>query len=100
MTWRLTLAGLPRAGANSKPYDYKQKVQETKERQKMNFTENLSRDFRPKETKNPVIVWRTKQKNHKTPMAKTEHEPCRQEEINGSKIEKSIQNKTVGTLQD
>ena len=33
-------------------------------------------------------------------MAKTEHEPCRQEEINWSKIEKSIQNKTVGTLQD
>ena len=28
MTWPLTLAELPRAGLNSKPHDYKQKVQE------------------------------------------------------------------------
>ena len=51
MTWWLTLAGPPRAGANSKPYDYKQKVQEMKELQKMNFTENPSSDFRPKKNK-------------------------------------------------
>ena len=30
MTWSLTLAGLPRAGANSKPHHYKQKVQKMK----------------------------------------------------------------------
>ena len=30
MTWSLTLAGLPRAGANSKPHDYNQKVQKMK----------------------------------------------------------------------
>ena len=53
-----------------------------------------------KNQKNPVIVWRTKQKNYKTPRAKTEHEPCSQEELNWSKIEKSIQNKTARTLQD
>ena len=58
-------------------------------------------NFKPKKNqKNPVIVWRTKQKNHETPKAKTEHEPCSREEIKWSKIEKSIQNKTVRTLQD
>ena len=56
--------------------------------------------FRTKKTKNSVIVRRTKQKNHKTLKAKTEHELCIQEEINWSKIEKSIQKKTVWTLQD
>ena len=30
MIWSLTLAWLPRAGANSKPHDYKQKVQKMK----------------------------------------------------------------------
>ena len=43
---------------------------------------------------------KNKTKNHKTPRAKTKHEQCSQEEINWSKIEKSIQNKIVGTLQD
>ena len=31
MTWLLTLAGLPRAGATSKPHRYKQIVQEMKD---------------------------------------------------------------------
>ena len=49
--------------------------------------------FQTKKTKNPVIAWRTKEKNHKTLKEKTEHEPCSQEEINWSKIEKkNIQN--------
>ncbi len=39
-------------------------------------------------------------KKQKTPKAKTEHGPCKQEEINWSKLEKSIQIETVGTLQD
>ena len=30
MTWPMTLAGLPRAGAISKPHDYKQNVQKTR----------------------------------------------------------------------
>ena len=30
MTWSLMLAGRPRAGPNSKPHDFKQKVQKTK----------------------------------------------------------------------
>ena len=41
-----------------------------------------------------------KAKKHKTLKAKPEHEPCSQEEINWSKIEKIIQKKTVRTLQD
>ena len=55
-------------------------------------------NFRPKKSKIPVFAWRTKQRNHKTPKAKTEHEPCSQEEINWSKIEKSIHIKTVAGL--
>ena len=35
-----------------------------------------------KKSKNPVLAWRKKQKKHKTPKAKTEHGPCKQEEIN------------------
>ena len=57
-------------------------------------------NFQTKKPENPVIVWRTKQINHKTLKAETEHEPCSQEEINWSKIEKSIQIKFVGTLPD
>ena len=53
-----------------------------------------------KKSKFPVLAWRTKQKKHKTPKAKTEHGPFNQEEINWSKLEKSIQIQTVGTLQD
>ena len=56
--------------------------------------------FQTKKSKIPVLAWRTKQKKHKTPKAKTEHGPCKQEEIYWSKIEKSIQIQTVGTLQD
>ena len=57
-------------------------------------------NFRPKKSKIPVLAWRKKQKKHKTPKKKTEHGPCKQEEINWSKLEKSIQIQTVGTLQD
>ena len=31
MTWSLTTAGLPHAGANSKPHNYKQRVQKKKD---------------------------------------------------------------------
>ena len=68
--------------------------------EKMSFNGEQFEILKPKNTKNPIIVWRTKQKNPKTPRAKTELEPCSQEEINWSRIEKSIQNKTVQTLQD
>ena len=66
----------------------------------MSFNEEQFEDFRQKISKIPLLPWRTNQKNHKTPSAKTEHEPSNQAEINWIKIEKSIQNKTVRTLQD
>ena len=95
----MTMTGLPHAGAVSKPHDYKQNVQEMKGLLKnWVLTGKQFEDFEPK--KDPVIVWGTKQKNHKILKAKTEHEPYSQEESNWSKFEKSIQNKTVWTLQD
>ena len=33
-----------------------------------------------KNQKIPVLPWKTKQRKHKTPNAKTEHGPCNQEE--------------------
>ena len=39
-------------------------------------------DFRPKNSNIPVFAWRTKERNRKTPKAKTEDEPSNQEEIN------------------
>ena len=66
----------------------------------MSFNGEQFENFKTKKLKNPDISWRPKQNNQKTLKAKTEHEPCIQEENNWSKIEKSIQNKTVRTLQD
>ena len=37
MTWPMTLAGLPRAGAISKPHDYKQNVQKWRVSEKMSL---------------------------------------------------------------
>ena len=68
--------------------------------EKMTFNGEQFEIIKRVKPKTPVIVWTPKQKNHESPKAKTEHEPCRQEEIKWSKIEKSIQNKTVRTLQD
>ena len=68
--------------------------------EKMSFNEEQFEDFRQKISKIPLLPWRTNQKNHKTPRAKTEHEPYNQAEINWIKVEKSIQKKTVRTLQD
>ena len=66
----------------------------------MSFNGEQFESFKRIKPKTPVVIWTPKQKNHDSPEAKTEYEPCRQEEINWSKNEKSIQNKTVGTLQD
>ena len=65
--------------------------------EKLSFNGEQFENFKPK---NPIMVWRTKQKNQTTPNAKTEHEPCSQEEHKWNKIEKSIQNKAVRILQD
>ena len=68
--------------------------------EKMSFNGEQFENFKTKKLKNPDISWRPKQNNHKVLKAKTEHEPCSQEEINWSKIEKRIQIKSVGTLPD
>ena len=62
--------------------------------EKFSFNGEKFENFK-KKPKNPVILWRKKQKNHKILKAKPEHEPWSQEEINWSKFEKSIQKKTV-----
>ena len=101
MTWPMTLAGLTRAGAISKPQDYKQNVQKmTGLLKKLSFNGEQFENFKPKKSKNPIFLWRTEQKNHKTLKAKTEPDPCSQEEKKWSKFEKSIQKRTVRTLQD
>ena len=67
--------------------------------EKMSFNGEQFENFKPKKSKNPIFLWRTEQKNHKSLKAKTEPDPCSQEEKNWSKFEKSIQKKTVRTLQ-
>ena len=54
----------------------------------MRFNWEQFENFKPKKTKKSSHRRRTKQKNHKTPRAKTEQETCSQDEINWSKIEK------------
>ena len=56
--------------------------------EKMSFTGEQFENFKPKKLKNPVFARRTKQKNHKTPKAKTKHEPGSHEGIKWSKNEK------------
>ena len=46
--------------------------------------------FQTKISRTPLLLWRTKEKIHKTPRAKTQHESCSQEEIHWSKIEKKF----------
>ena len=82
MTWSLTLAGLPGAGAYSKPHHYKQKLQKKRDFLKtLLLTGKQFEKFRSTKSSIPVFAWRTKQRKHKTPKAKIEHEPCSQEEI-------------------
>ena len=82
------------------PWLQTERLKNEKPSKKMSFNGEKFENFKPKKPKNPVIAWKTKQKNHKTPWAKTEQEPCSQEELNWSKIEKTIKKKTVRTLQD
>ena len=87
----MTLAGLPRAGAISNPHDYKENLQKMKDLlKKWVSTRKYFENFKPKKPKYPVNVWRTKQKNHKTPKAETEHESCSQEELNWSNLKKAF----------
>ena len=53
-----------------------------------------------KKIKNSILGKENERKETQDPKAKTVHGNCRQDEIIWSKIEKSIQIKTVGILQD
>ena len=56
MTWSLTLAGLPRAGANSKRHHYKQRVQIMKDLQKTCVLRGKQfEDFRQKKNSNIIL---------------------------------------------
>ena len=90
----MTLAGLPRACAISNLHYYKQNVHKMRGLlKKWVLTGKQFEDFRQKNSKIPLLPWRTKQKNHKTPGAKTEHESCSQGGINWSEIEKAFRMK-------
>ena len=56
--------------------------------EKLSFNGETGWRSQKKKSKNPLLPWRTKQKNHETSRPKTEHEPGSHEEINWSKIEK------------
>ena len=53
---------------------------------KRSLTGKQVEDFRFKNSKNPLLPWRTKQKNHKTPKSKIELEPIQA----GGKIEAKL----------
>ena len=61
--------------------------------EKMSFNGEQFENFKPRKPRNPIILWRTKQKNHKNLKAKTEHEPCSQEENNEAKLKKAFRRK-------
>ena len=55
----------------------------------MSFNGETVWKFQTKKTpKTPIFALRTNKRNHKTPMARSEHEPCSQEEKNRREIEK------------
>ena len=96
MTWSVTMA----------VYHTQEQIQSTISTknegpsENMGFNEKILKISEQKRSDIPVLAWRTKQWKHKTPRATTELDSCKQEEINCSKIEKSIQFQTVRTLQD
>ena len=94
----MTMTGLPRAGRTSKPHDYQQNVQKMKNLLKNWALTGNSLKF--SNQKKQKIHSSYGEQNKKATKAKTEQEPCSQEELNLSKIEKSFQNKTVRALQD
>ena len=88
MTWPMTVTGLLHAGAVSKPHHYKQNVQKMKGLlKKRAWTEN-SLKFSGLKAKISTPPMENKTKDPQEPKGKAEHEPCRQEEINWSEIEK------------
>ena len=94
----MTLAGLSRAGAVSKPHHCKQNVQKMKDLLKKRALTENNLKFSNQKAKNSSHRMENKLKEPQDPRAKTEHERCSREEINWSKIERNLQNITVLTL--
>ena len=90
MTWSLTIAGLPRAGANSKPHRYKQSTEIEGPFEKDFHGKTVWRYQTNKNTLrrlDQTIPWNTRPLN-----ATIEDGHCNQEEINRRKIEKKAFN--------
>ena len=89
LTWSPTLTGIPLAGANSKLHNYQQKVQEKEDLLKTWLSpKNRLKISDDKKYKNfSILARRTKQGNHNTRKATTEH-GRRKRKKNWTKIEK------------
>ena len=95
------MTGLPRAGAFSKPHDYKQNVQKMRGLpKKWVLTGKQFEDFRKKNQKFHSSHGDQTKGTTRPQGQKFNMNPCKQDEINWSKIEQIIQIKTVGTLQE
>ena len=94
----MTPPGLPRADENSKPHNYKEKLQKMKDLSKTWISrKNSLKNFNGKKT---FSLEQTTPWNTRPLKPKIEYGPCNQEEVNRIKFEKSIQIKTVETLQN
>ena len=68
MTWSLTPLELPCAGENSKPHQYKHKLQKTKDFPKTwGFNREKFEDFRQKKSKNIILDLSKNPVEHKDP---------------------------------
>ena len=66
----------------------------------MGFDGEMFEDFRQKKSRNTFLTFQKNQGNTRLLNTTIEIGPCKQEEVKRRKIGKSIQIKTVGTLQD
>ena len=79
MTWSLMWIELPRAGANSKPRHYKQKVQKMKDISKTwVLTGKLFEDVRRKKSETKLSTFEKTQSKKRTLKTSTGHGPRRQ----------------------
>ena len=66
MTKSMTLAGLPRAGANSKPHRYKQSTKNGGPFENMSFSKNPFEDFNEKK-QYKILAWPNNPVDHTAP---------------------------------
>ena len=78
MTKSMTLAGLPRAGANSKPHRYKQSTKNEELFENMSFSKNPFEDFNEKKQYKIFHLEQTTPWNTRPMKTTTEYVPCKQ----------------------